>query len=56
VPLRSTFVVDHVRIEGDGAVVRIRFATPGEDRAEVEIESEWWEIEGRPQLVRAFEV
>lgn len=54
--LATSATVDDVRIEGDEAVVRIRFGRTGDGAAKVEIESEWWEIDGRPQLVRAVEV
>jgi hypothetical protein len=44
--------VEDVRVTGDEATVRIRFDTSNPDAGPVRIETEWWEIEGTPELVR----
>ena len=44
-----------VSVIDDAATVVLTFATPDGDPPEVRIETEWWEIDGRPQLVRAIQ-
>ncbi len=51
-PLVSTAEVERVDVDRDEAVVLLRFVTRSGTQPDVLIESEWWEIDGRPQLVR----
>jgi hypothetical protein len=55
-PLVRDATVGDISIVDDTATVALTFVTPEADAPEVYIESEWWEIEGRPQLVRAVQV
>jgi hypothetical protein len=55
-PVLVAASVEEVRVMGDEATVRIRFITSNPDAEPVRIESEWWEIEGDPKLVRARQI
>jgi hypothetical protein len=55
-PLVVEASVADVSIVDDAATVVLTFVTPGADPPEVRIETEWWEIDGRPQLVRAIQM
>ena len=55
-PLVEDASVVDVSVVDDTATVALTFVTPAADTPEVHIESEWWEIEGRPQLIRAVQV
>jgi len=55
-PLVEDGTIGDITLADDTAIVELRFVTPGGDPPEVRIQSEWWEIEGRPQLVRAVQV
>jgi hypothetical protein len=55
-PVLIAASVEDVRLMGDEATVRIRFITSDPDAEPVRIESEWWEIEGNPKLVRARQI
>lgn len=48
--------VEDVRVSGDEAVVTIRLDTTDTTQAHVRLETGWWEIEGQPRLVRAWQV
>lgn len=48
--------VEHVRVSSDEATVTLRIETRDPIQAHVRIESEWWEIDGHPKLVRARQI
>jgi hypothetical protein len=55
-PLVATVEIERIDVDRDEALVLMRFVTRSESQPDVLIESEWWEVDGRPQLVRAAEV
>jgi hypothetical protein len=55
-PLVTTAEVESIEVDRDEATVLMRFVTRSETQPDVLIESQWWEVDGRPQLVRAAQV
>jgi hypothetical protein len=55
-PLVTTAEVESIEVDRDEATVLMRFVTRSETQPDVLVESQWWEVDGRPQLVRAAQV